>query len=63
MADKRRSGVRRSSRIAASVVFLAAWIAGGVWYFGFDHDRDRCASLRYQDDAAYDDCEHAQAGR
>jgi hypothetical protein len=60
MTAEGRSRVRKALSIAASVIFLAAWIGGGVWYFGFDKSHDPCASLRYQDDAAYRDCERGR---
>jgi hypothetical protein len=31
MTDKSRSRTRKAIGIAVSVIFLAAWIGGGVW--------------------------------
>jgi hypothetical protein len=67
MTNEGRSRVRKALGIGASVIFLAAWIAGGVWYFAFDQTGgDNCAHLAYGpqgDDAAAYDCAHAQDGR
>jgi hypothetical protein len=65
MTDKSRSGLRKAITIAATAIFIAAWIAGGVWYFGFDQKPgDNCAHLAYEgDDAAAYDCAHAEDGR
>lgn len=63
MTDERRSRVRKTLGIAVSVIFLAAWVGGGVWYLGFDKSRDPCAHLQFEDEAAAQDCEQARTGR